>query len=131
MLLVAKLRVVARRDEMVVHAVADKHLSAMTVAVMYGFLRGRKAYKSGGIGTSSGAKAAVSAVRAALLVSLPLVLLKAVVAGGNAGIAMLPRRRAASAMRTLKPFDIRFDATSEEAIVMISSMQLETRPEPR
>lgn len=79
----------ARRQETAVHKAADAHLDAMTTAVMYGFLKGRKAYKSGDV------DAAVTAIRAALLVSLPPVLLKTLVAGGDAGLGMLPKVRAA------------------------------------
>ena len=100
LLLAAKLRVdalnVAKRDQTPLHAAADAHLDAMTVAVHYSFLKGRKAYKSGGT------DAAVRAIRAALLVSLPPVLLKCVAAGGEAALKALPKPRAA-AMRALKP----------------------------
>jgi SPP1 gp7 family putative phage head morphogenesis protein len=58
--------------------------------------------------------ACISAIRAALLVSLPSVLVKVFVAGVNAGVGMLPKRRAA--MRTLAPFDIRFDKSNPAAV---------------
>lgn len=77
-----------RRDHNPLHAAADKHLPAMTVAVSYAFMRGRKAYKCGG------KDAAVKAIRAALLESLPPVLLKTLVAGGEAGLGMLKLRAA-------------------------------------
>ncbi len=60
----------------------------------------------------------ISALHAALLKVLPPVLVKVYVAGANAGVGMLPKRRAAE-MRTLKPqdtFNIRFDQSSPEAI---------------
>jgi hypothetical protein len=121
LLYLAKTRVLSKlRDNTLAHKAADAHLDAMTVAVMYSFLRGRKAYKSGGI------NAAVKAVRDGLLKSLPPVLLKTVAAGGNAAIAKVPKHRAA--MRALKPqrpgqphsseppFNLQFNATDEAAI---------------
>jgi hypothetical protein len=132
MLLAAKMRVAAKRNNTPVHQAADKHLGAMQLAVMYGFLRGRKAYKAGGV------DAAVKAIHAALLVSLPPVLVKTFVAGGNAGAGIVPKRRVAETsgagchdagvreadrsrtasrpITTLAPFDIRFDVSSPEAI---------------
>lgn len=88
------LRTSTRHHESAIHKAADTHLNAMTVAVMYGFMKGRKAYKSGGT------KAAVKAIRASLLVSLPPVLLKCVEAGGKVAYAKVHR---ASALRTLRP----------------------------
>jgi hypothetical protein len=90
LLLAASMRAAAKRDDTLIHRAADTHLNAMTLAVMYAFLKGRKAYKSGGT------KAAVAAVHAGLLQSLPPVLAKCFAAGGNAGVGMLPKARAAS-----------------------------------
>lgn len=83
-------KTLASRSESAICAAADAHLTPMTLAVMYAFILGKKAYKSGG------ATAAVKAVREGLLKSLPSVLLKALVAGGEAGLGLLPKRRAAS-----------------------------------
>ncbi len=110
LLLAAKLRVMKSRKETAVHAAADRHLAAMKLAVLYAFMQGRKAYKSGG------AKAAVKAVRDGILKAMPSVLGKALAAGGAAGVSLLKQHR--QAMRALaKPVAMRFDATSPEAIV--------------
>lgn len=82
-------KTLASRTESAICAAADAHLTPMTLAVMYAFIQGKKAYKKGG------ATAAVKAVREGLLKSLPSVLLKALVAGGEAGLGLLPKRRAA------------------------------------
>jgi SPP1 gp7 family putative phage head morphogenesis protein len=103
------MRHAGKEQETAIHAAADAHLNAMTLAVMYAFLKGRKAYKSGGT------EAAVEAVRRGLLRSLPPVLLKCVAAGGKAGAGMLPSK-ARAAMRALAPFDIRFDKSNPAAV---------------
>lgn len=108
------LRSASRHPESQIHAAADAHLTQMTVAVMYAFLKGRKAYKSGGTA------AATKAVRAALLESLPPVLVKAFKAGGNAAVEKLPKVKLAE-MRAAKdkPVDakltMKFDAKNEAA----------------
>lgn len=84
------LRTAFNRDHTPLHAAADANRKAMTVAVMYGFLNGRKAYKS------SGVDAAVKAIRSALLASLPPVLLKTYLAGGIVTASKLKVSRAAS-----------------------------------
>lgn len=105
------MRAAAKRDNTPVHRAADAGYKAMMLAVSYGFMKGKRAYKSGGV------DAAVKAIRAALLESLPPVLIKTFVAGGNAGVGMLPKRRAAMrALAPQSPFGIRFDQSSPEAI---------------
>src|ERR1017187_1097926 len=127
-LLAAKMRVSAKRDNTPVHRAADAGYKAMMLAVSASFMRGKKAYKSGGV------DAAVKAIRAALLETLPTPLAALWAAGGNAGLALLGRRarvapRAAGAvLRTAKPqvpgqphdtkppFNLQFNATDENAI---------------
>lgn len=99
LLLLAKHHASARRDNNAVHKAADAHYKAMLLAVQYAFLRGRKAYKSGGI------DAAVKAIRTGLLVSLPPVLGKVLEAGGKATIAGLPKNRAAEFDEAQHPRD--------------------------
>jgi hypothetical protein len=86
----------SRRDSNVIHCAADAHYRPMLLAVSASFMCGRKAYKSGGT------SAAVKAIRASLLKDLPPVLAKVFVAGANAGVGMLPKKRVAE-MRALKP----------------------------
>lgn len=88
LLLVAKQRVDKKHAETAVHAAADAHLKPMTVAVMYAFMVGRKALKN----DVKNASAAADAVHDALYKSLPPVLLKCLVAGGQSGLDMLPKR---------------------------------------
>lgn len=96
-----KVRGLARHPESAIHHVADRHFNPMMVAVMYAFMKGKQAYKSGVLGSRGAEKAAVDAVREALQKSLPPVLLKLVESGGQttfdalkSGLAL---RRAASA----------------------------------
>jgi hypothetical protein len=99
------------RDATSVHRAADKHLTPMRLAVQAAFNIGRKA-----LGKPPNANRAAAAVKSALLKVLPVVLRQAFVAGGNAGIGLLPKRRVAS-MRTLdKTFNIRFDVSNPAAI---------------
>lgn len=108
--LIATPRAALQHPESAIHAVADVHLKQMTLAVMFAFLRGRRAYKTGGV------SAAVKAVHDGLLRSLPPVLHKTLVAGGIVGTAKLQNRLRSAELRTADGIDIRFDATSEEAI---------------
>src|ERR1017187_10347580 len=85
-LLAAKMRVSAKRDNTPVHRAADAGYKAMMLAVSASFMRGKKAYKSGGV------DAAVKAIRASLLETLPTPLAALWAAGGNAGLALLGRR---------------------------------------
>lgn len=121
LLIVAKARASARRDHNAVHKAADKHLSAMTIAVAYAFGKGRKAVSKTALKAARTHEEALeamnsvpAAVRSALEQSLPPVILACLVTGGDAGLSLLPRRR--SAMRVLKSYDIRFDVKSPEAI---------------
>lgn len=97
-------RSASRHPESAIHAAADAHLNAMTVAVSYGFMKAKKQIKgrlSEILGRSAKfteheAKAiapltddAVKAIRAALLVSLPPALEKCYMAGGKAGAEIL------------------------------------------
>jgi hypothetical protein len=82
-------RSASRHPESAIHAAADAHYKPMLLAVQASFNIGRKAYKSGGV------DAAVSAIKRALLIALPPVLIKTFVAGGNVGVGMVPKRRAA------------------------------------
>lgn len=117
-LFAAKRRALVKRDQTPLHQVADRHVKAMTVAVMYGFMRGKKAYKSGGI------NAAVKAVRAALVQSLFSILLKIYTAGGETGIATLRKLRI-SQLRTLAPLDMRFDVSNPRATKWAKAHALE------
>lgn len=72
------------------HAVADDHVPSLTVAVMYALLKGKKTFKA-----SRDPAAVRQAVHDALLQSLPKVLLKTMVAGGEAGVKKLGKIRTA------------------------------------
>lgn len=72
------------------HTVADDHVPSLTVAVMYALLKGKKAFKA-----SRDPAAVRQAVHDALLQSMPKVLLKTMVAGGEAGIKKLGTMRVA------------------------------------
>jgi hypothetical protein len=85
----ASLKSASRHPESAIHRAADAHYKPMLLAVQASFNIGRKAYKSGGV------DAAVSAIKRALLIALPPVLIKTFVAGGNVGVGMVPKRRAA------------------------------------
>lgn len=87
----------ASRDDSPIHRAADARLRQMTLVVNAAFMRGRKAYKDGGV------DAAAEAIRASLFATLPSVLLKAYASGGDAGLASLKKARAAESLRTLKP----------------------------
>lgn len=103
-------RTAARHPESAIHKAADVHYPAMMKAVMYGFLRGRKAYKSGGI------DAAVKAIRSALLESLPPVLLKCVAAGGNVALSKIRHASLRTAASKSSPFSIAFNVTDTNAV---------------
>ncbi len=130
MLLIASmraLRTAVRHPESAIHVAADQHLNPMLVAVHYAFLKGKQAYKSQPLGSVAAKDAATKAVHAALLISLPPVLLKSVVAGGNVGLKQLKKMRGAS-LRSLKPqvegephssagpYDLAFNVTDPNAV---------------
>lgn len=84
LLLLAKNRVEGRRDHTPMHTVADQFENKFTVAVMYGFMKAKKA-----LGKNANVTAAVSALRKTLEDSLPKVLLNTLIAGGETGVARL------------------------------------------
>ena len=112
-------RNLARHKESALHATADAHYKPMFLTISAAFMRGKKAYKSGGI------DAAVKTIRASLLADLPAVLTKTLQAGGMEAVTMLERQlrfaelRSAE-LRTAKvgdksPLRFRFDVKNERA----------------
>lgn len=109
------------RKENALHKSADKHLDAMTTAVMYGFILGKKA-----LGKPPNAKRAAKAIREGVVHALPSVLLKVLVSGGDVGLSQLRskgliKRRAAVAasvglVSLAGPLKMRFDAKDPAAI---------------
>jgi hypothetical protein len=119
MLVLAKVRADAARNDRAVHRAADSCYDRMRLAVAYGFLHGRKALK----GHVTDAAGAAHAVQKALLQSLPPALAAAWAAGAN---VVGPELRA-SAMRVLAPqgdgphetkppFALKFNATDPKAV---------------
>lgn len=115
------LRSAKRHSESEIHIAADRHYAQVMLAVSYAFMKGRKAVNKGLLATAttdaqlmSAMDDAPQAVRVALLEVLPRVLLACLKAGGEVGLVKLPRLR--TNLRALKPFNIRFDATSPEAV---------------
>lgn len=119
-------RDLARHPESAIHVAADAHYAQMLIVISAAFMRGRKAYKSGGL------NAAISAIRTSLLATLEPVLLKCVEAGGHVAINGLPRFKkltvvnrdgapmmhlGTGALRTFDdPFNIRFDVSPPKAL---------------
>ena len=97
LLLIAKMRVAAKRDETPIHKAADVHLAPMTLALRAAFGVARKA-----LGKNANIDSCVSTLHAALLKVLPPVLLKTLAAGGEVGLASVKKLRGAE-LRTLKP----------------------------
>lgn len=102
-----RLRTAASRDNTPLHRAADKHYSQMMLVISAAFMRGKKAYKS------SGVDAAVKAIRASLLESLPAVLLASLVAGGRT--IQLPGLKAAELRTLVTPIAMKFDASDPRA----------------
>lgn len=75
---------VASRAETPLHRAADAHQPKVSVAIRYAFAMGRKA-----LGPNANVAAATKAVRLALEDVLPPTLLKALIAGGEAGARQL------------------------------------------
>lgn len=130
MLLAAKLHASKRRDNNRIHQAADAHLRAMTLAVNYAFMKGRKAVDKAALKsatTQRQAHEAMDAVPGAVSKTfkevLPAALAACYAAGAQAGLKSLgkkafvaPRAAAAGESRILAPFSIRFDKSSQEAI---------------
>lgn len=110
--------VIAAAKETKLHALADSLSPKIEVAIRLAFALGRRA-----IGRSKDADKAVKAIRRSLSATLPKLLRKAYVAGGDAGAGML---RTSEAFRAAKRADFKeqrkgsvvftFDAASDEAI---------------
>lgn len=98
-------------------AAADSQFKSVLVAVRHAFASGRAAIASK---PSNAPKIAARAVKAALLKTLPGTLAKALKAGGDAGLKLLPKMRAAS-LRTAKDLPpvklaMKFDVSDPNAI---------------
>lgn len=95
-----------QREETAVHAAADAHKDKIKVAIRFAFAMGRKHLPN--------ADAAATAVKQALLETLPNALLATLVAGGRAGLSLLPARRAAA--HVVAPHvTLKFDAANPDA----------------
>lgn len=81
-------RAAGMHPEGAVHKAADANLKSMTVAVWYAFLKAQQAAKDG-------ESAALTAMRDAMRKTLPRILLKTLVDGGNAAAEALPSLKAA------------------------------------
>ncbi len=102
-----------RRPETAVHAAADKHLKKLSVAVRYAFAMGRRALGHAG---HPNVDAAANTVLMELMHVLRTPLLETLVAGGQAGLKLLPQARAAEERTLAAKLTMRFDESSPEAI---------------
>ena len=102
----------AARAEGPLHHAADRHVPHLSVALRYAFAVGRKKLRA-----TRDANVAANAVKVALTEVLEPSLVKAVVAGGRAGVKALSTLRTAEELRTAAPnLKMSFDATNPDVV---------------
>lgn len=101
-------------DSSPLHLVANRHEAKFEVAVLYAFSKARKAVGTG----KPKVNASVNALKTALRASLPKIILKTYIEGGEVGLSLLPKPRTAE-MRDAADearLTIKFDAKNPRVI---------------
>lgn len=119
------------RKETLVHAVADAYVDRLSVAILYAFAKGRLAVHAdqlnhaNSLGEADAAmSAAPDAVKVALEELLPPTLQKIVMAGGDAGLAMLQTTNLRAALKKSAPVTMKFVDKNDAAITWVKQHAL-------
>lgn len=105
----------AARKETAVHKAADAHVKKMATAIRYAFARGRKALK-GKMNPSTTPRDVAAIVKQALLDVMPDTLRATLADGGNAGLSLLKKARAAEITTAAGPLKFRFSDQNPHAV---------------